>query len=322
MALVSDCWTPFIKSVGVFTAALAVVCLPLIPAQAEDFGGIVGVNMSWSPDGKTLAFYSKFDGDNEIFLIDIDGTNIRQLTYNKVPDAMPAFTPDGKGVVYSSRGKNSWDIYFIGRDGGEPELLISREDYHDLWPNMAENSRIVFTALPKSPVTEGDSDIQVWDPTTGEITPLIESDFADNQGRLSPNGNRLAFSSNRTGRLEVFLADSDGSNPRQISNSPANQERFGSAFPVFSPDESFLVFWGDDEGGFMHDHHHYVHDFETGETQVLPKRILSMAYPALSKDGTKIAYVAAVDSEPETPFYIYVMDVDGTNHRRIWPPEK
>lgn len=290
-------------------------------ALAEEFGGIAGVNISWSPDGKKLAFYSNHDGDYEIYLIDIDGTNIRQLTNNDVYDAMPAFAPDGNGIVYASRDEASWNIYYFDVDGVSPVLLIGRAGYNDTWPNMATDGSIIFSASAKEPAVEGDSDIHIWHPDTGEITALIDSDFRDNQGRLSQSGDMLAFSSNRSGRLEVYVAGPDGSNIRQISQSPAEQDRFGSAFPVFAPDGGFLVFWGDDNGGFLHDHHHYVHDFTTGETRVLTKRILSTAYPALSPDGQWIAYVAAETGDEQSEFYIYIMDTNGENHRRIWPEE-
>lgn len=315
-------WGTIIKSMGFFAASLAVVCLPLMSTQAEEFGGIQGVNISWSPDGKTLAFYSNYDGDNEIYLIDIDGTNIRQLTFNEIPDGMPAFTPEGNAVIYAAKAEAGWEIRSVTVMGGEPEVLIKSDEFQALWPNMAEDGRVVFTARPKEPEVEGDQDTFIWDPETGKISALIDTNFTDYHGRLSKDGEKLAFASNRSGRMEIYVAEADGRNPRQITRSPEELQRYGSASPVFSPDGHFLVYWGDEEGRFFHDHGHYVHDLETGETTALKKRILSTAYPSISPDGRKIAYVAAATPDDNSEFYIYVMDSAGQNHIRVWPVEE
>lgn len=121
-----------------------------------------------------------------------------------------------------------------------------------------------------------------------------------------PKGDKLAFSSNRSGKEEVYIADADGSNPRQITRLPEGSGQIGSVWQLFTPDDRSLVYWGHGGGWFMYDHHHYVLDLETGEAVKLPKRILSMAYPA-SLGG-------------DAPVRIYVMDLDGGDHKTIRPP--
>ena len=53
-----------------------------------------------SPDGKTIVFTSLRDGDLDIYTMNIDGSNLRRLTHTLGYDGGPAFSPDGKLIVY------------------------------------------------------------------------------------------------------------------------------------------------------------------------------------------------------------------------------
>ena len=53
---------------------------------------------AWSPDGRQIAFESTMDGDREIYVMNADGTNVRQLTHNTLWDEGPAWSPDGTQV--------------------------------------------------------------------------------------------------------------------------------------------------------------------------------------------------------------------------------
>ena len=57
---------------------------------------------AWSPDGRQIAFESTMDGDREIYVMNADGTNIRQLTHNTLWDEGPAWSPDGTKLAFSS----------------------------------------------------------------------------------------------------------------------------------------------------------------------------------------------------------------------------
>ena len=58
---------------------------------------------AWSPDGRQIAFESNLDGDMEIYVMNADGTNVRQITHNTLWDEGPAWSPDGTKFVFSQR---------------------------------------------------------------------------------------------------------------------------------------------------------------------------------------------------------------------------
>jgi Tol biopolymer transport system component len=75
---------------------------------------------AWSPDGRQIALESDQDGDKEIYVMDADGTSVRQLTHNTIHDEGPAWSPDGTKLVFS-RGPEDLrlDIWTMNADGSD-----------------------------------------------------------------------------------------------------------------------------------------------------------------------------------------------------------
>ena len=57
---------------------------------------------AWSPDGRQIAFESNLDGDMEIYVMNADGSGVRQITHNTLWDEGPAWSPDGTKFAFSS----------------------------------------------------------------------------------------------------------------------------------------------------------------------------------------------------------------------------
>lgn len=84
-----------------------------------------------------------------------------------------------------------------------------------------------------------DQDIQQVDLSgPGEPQPLISSTYVDNTPMFSPDGNKIAFSSSRSGYREIWVCDRDGSNPLQITDLKSVM----SSVPFWSPDGTRIVF--------------------------------------------------------------------------------
>jgi hypothetical protein len=73
---------------------------------------------NWSPDGRSIAFESAVDGDSEIYVIDVDGSGLRQITDNEIHDEGPSWSPDGQRIVFTSGpGNLEGDIWVMKADG-------------------------------------------------------------------------------------------------------------------------------------------------------------------------------------------------------------
>src|SRR5260221_14569420 len=72
---------------------------------------------AWSPDGKRIAWSSTFEGNQELYVADLDGTNRRRLTNDPALVAHPAWSPDGKKLAFATNRWGDFEIAAIDADG-------------------------------------------------------------------------------------------------------------------------------------------------------------------------------------------------------------
>jgi Tol biopolymer transport system component len=95
-------------------------------------------------DGKKIAFTSDRTtgpgvdnptGDEEIFAMNRDGTGLKQLTFNKASDEYPAYSPDGKYIVFSTNRDGNLEVYRMKADGSNPTKYTNNPalDYEPAW---------------------------------------------------------------------------------------------------------------------------------------------------------------------------------------------
>ena len=68
---------------------------------------------TWSPDGMQIAFVSGLDGNDNIFVMDVDGSNRIRVTNNPADDRHPDWSPDGRQIAFQSHRDGSWDIFVV-----------------------------------------------------------------------------------------------------------------------------------------------------------------------------------------------------------------
>ncbi len=90
---------------------------------------------AWSPDGRRIAFTSDRDGNEELYLINADGSGLTRLTDHPAADREPAWSPDGKRIAFTSSRDGNWDIYVIDVDGSGLSRLTDDPAYdgHPDW---------------------------------------------------------------------------------------------------------------------------------------------------------------------------------------------
>ena len=95
----------------------------LVQSSGEDF------SPSLSPDGRQVAFVSTRDGNHEVYVVNVDGTGLANLTRNSgMEDGFPAWSPDGTRIVYTSYvvgTTNSSQAYVMNADGSSPAPITS-----------------------------------------------------------------------------------------------------------------------------------------------------------------------------------------------------
>lgn len=101
------------------------------------------VNNMITPDGKKVVFISGRDGDGDVYIMDIDGNNVANLTNNSVFDISPTVSPDGNYIVFLSLlDSNEYNIYIMGIDGNNIKNISNGFGYYPSFDNKSE--RIIF----------------------------------------------------------------------------------------------------------------------------------------------------------------------------------
>jgi TolB protein len=116
--------------------------------------GVTGAWYPWvSPDGTEIAFTDDSDGDDEIYVIDVGGINLQQLTNNTAQDYGANWSPDGSKIVFARERPGTangsiagnGDVYVMNADGSHQTRLTTHgnDDFYPIWSPDA--SKIVFT---------------------------------------------------------------------------------------------------------------------------------------------------------------------------------
>lgn len=130
------------------------------------------VDPAFSLDGTRLAFASNRDGNYEIYVMKLDGTEVARLTHEPADDVRPAFTPDGR-IVFTSRRDGNSEIYLTNVDG-TGLLRLTNDPADDDEPAVSgDGKRVVFTSR-----RDGNREIYVMALDGADVTRLT-NDLAD-----------------------------------------------------------------------------------------------------------------------------------------------
>lgn len=212
----------------------------------------------WSPDGKQIAFTSaehlKWNNGSRwnIWVMEADGGNPRDLTNHDAEDRSPDWSPDGKQIAFASdRNRDwefennvigNWEVFVMSTDGANPINLtnhLATDDSPDWSP---DGKRIAF-------VSNRDENSEVYVMNADGTNPinLTNHPAADSSPTWSPDGKQIAFQSNRDGNWEVYVMNADGTNPINLTQHPAwdSNPSWGSVQPLsVSPKGRLTTLWG------------------------------------------------------------------------------
>lgn len=217
----------------------------------------VDTSPSWSPDGRQIAFRSRVDGSADIFVMDANGENWRNLIKDPEDSIFDEFYPQWNPQrdlialytdrAYSPTAECAWhrlaimplaggadNIQMLDDMKTEQETLGWAPDGH----HLAFSSRCDF-------VNKVTVDLFEWDIDSGEIIQLTDDGFINASPAYSHDGRFLAYQSVRPDAgADIFLLDLETGEIANLTNDP----EFKDAHPTWSPDDSQIAFVSDRDG--------------------------------------------------------------------------
>ena len=163
---------------------------------------------AWSPNGEKIVFASDRDGNWELYVIEANGTDQRRLTRTPEEDeAVLAYSPDGERIAYVINPLNDPAIHVMDADGSGQEWLAAGN-----WPTWSpDGARISYTSYANG------ERIYVMNADGTRPQRLTDGQY-DSEGAWSPDGEKIAFASERDEDAEIYAMNADGSGQERLTD--------------------------------------------------------------------------------------------------------
>ena len=295
----------------------------LFSAKRKPNGAITDV--SFSPDGKLIAFLLAGDGISDIYIKQTDSGEPIKITDGKWINQTPVWSPDGQRIAFVSNrdDKNGiWTISYLGRTPIlQTPLELNRLSYQlRKWSN--DGKRIFFETSGKLRTIELDSGQiseiklpeveisgsfsvskdekmiayivientkeQIWIQSleTGEARAISKNNHHNWSPVFFPDNQRIAYSSNQNGNFQIYVADLKGTTPSQITFGDVN-----SNIPVISPDGFKMVYVSESDEANI-----FLYDLKSNRETQQTANIKLQLFPNVSPNNETIVFQTTDES--------------------------
>ena len=248
-----------------------------------------------------IAYVSELGTARELFVMDYDGYDPRQLTADGFLNLMPRWSPDRRFLVFTTyRNRNTQDIDMIELATGKRWTLVSQGGLN-ITPALSPDGN--FLAYSSS--HEGNAELYRMDTHKKAVQRLTTNAAGDLSPSWSPSGRELAFTSDRSGGPQIFLMSADGSNVRRLTF-----DGDYNAAPAWSPRGNWIAYV------CRTPKKEYKLCVITPDGQKHLQLTTGLGVddsPSWSPDGRHLVFSSTVDGKSQ----IYMINVDGKDLERI-----
>ena len=263
----------------------------------------------WSPDGKHIVFQNIEKTKLDVKVVDVGSGALSWVTNDLFIDVNPVWSHAGAAIYftsYRSGGLNVWRIPVSadGKPSGNPQQLTTGAGQDVEIALSPDDRHVAFAIL--------NINADVWklpvDPATGmpagEPVPVVATTREDSRGAWSHDGSMIAFNSDQSGEMSIWVCPTDDGQARQLTKGAG-----GDFQPDWSPDGTRLVFFSTRAGNTDI----WSADAASGALAQLTSGPSLEINPFYSPDGKSIAYQSDASGRLE----LWAMNADGSNQRRL-----
>ena len=174
-----------------------------------------------SPDGNRVAVQRSLSANLDIWLLDLARSTASRFTFDPAVDEFPIWSADGSRIVFDSNRDGQRNLYQKATSGAANEELLVKSDEMKVACDWSSDGRFIVYGSNDSKT--------LWDlwvlPLDGDRKPFafLHTRFDEVYGKFSPDAHWLAYTSNETGRMEVYV--------QPFSPTPGRQEGGASVGP-------------------------------------------------------------------------------------------
>jgi len=248
-----------------------------------------------------IAYVSDKTGNKEIFISDIFGADVRQVTRHKYLAVSPRLSPDNMKLAYTSYHRGNSNLYITDLAQSKSTRAISRRSGLNMAPAWSPNGKSLVTTLSK----DGNPDLYLLK-TDGSILRRLTSNTGINVSPdFSPDGKELVFVSDRSGQPQIYIMNFKTGATRRITYQ-GNE----NTTPSWSSDGKWIAYTGKYEGRY----HIFKISPDGGSPVQLTTSWGDHESPNWSPDSRQLVFTRTVNDNKK----LYVISHNGQNMHRLF----
>ncbi len=246
-----------------------------------------------------IVFFSDRDGNNEIYVMNDDGSAQRRLTNNDSNDTHPKFSPNGEQIVFLSDRNGPYEIFTMNSDGSDVrQITPSIPSVH--FPSFsADGSKLIFNSVQK-----GKRVLMIMDLTNGETSRYLRNKFNVYHPAWSPSGDKIAFDIIEGNNQDICVANTDGSGFMRLTENAK-----GNFSPAWSPDARHIAYIG----GRNRNLDICVMKADGSGKKYITSHNAMDEFPSWGPDGKRIVFESRRTGKKQ----IFIIGSDGTGLKQI-----
>ncbi len=248
-----------------------------------------------------VVFANDHSGHKEIYMMDYDGANLRELTFDDSIALLPRLSPDRKLLVYTTYKEGNPDLFAIDLEQGAHHPLSREQGLNIAGGFSPDGTQLLMTlSRQKSP------NLYIRGLQDGSLTQLTHHFGADSSPTFSPDGAQVAFVSDRSGNPQIYILELTTQRVKRLTRLNWCDS------PSWSPTGEWIAFAG--RANVKDTLDIFLVDVTGNQVRQLTRGEGSNEDPSWSPDGRFLLFTSTRNGKkPE----LFVMDADGSAPHRL-----